>query len=120
MAGIAMMTIAISSCDEDTANMGNTLTNDVDKFTFVSDSFDVSTRSIITDSVLARSSYSYIGCIKDPETGSYITSDYMSQFSILENESNNIFVKKEGFTGMGEDGMIRSCSTALWATRWLP
>lgn len=86
--------------------MGNTLTNDVDKFTFVSDSFDVSTRSIITDSVLARSSYSYIGCIKDPETGSYITSDYMSQFSILENESNNIFVKKEGHTGMGEDGMI--------------
>lgn len=86
--------------------MGNTLTNDVDKFTFATDSFDVSTRSIITDSVLARSSYSYIGCIKDPETGSYITSDYMSQFSILENESNNIFVKEEGLTGMGEDGMI--------------
>lgn len=86
--------------------MGNTLTSDVDKFTFVADTFDVSTRSIITDSVLARSSYSYMGCIKDPETGSYITGDYMSQFSILEDESDDIFAKEEGLTGFGEDGAI--------------
>ena len=98
--------IAISSCDEDTASMGNTLTSDVDKFTFVADTFDVSTRSIITDAVLARSSYSYMGCIKDPETGSYITGDYMSQFSILEDESDDIFAEKEGLTGFGEDGTI--------------
>lgn len=106
MAGIAMMTIAISSCDEDTTDLGNSLTSDVDKFIFAVDTFDVSTRSFITDAVLARSSYSYIGSLKDPETGSYITGDYMSQFSILEEESDNIFVDENGATGMGEGGKI--------------
>ncbi len=89
--GIAMITIAISSCTEDTTMVGNTLVNSSDQFTIVSDTFDVSTRSIIADSVLARSSYSYLGKIKDPETGSYITADFMTQFSILETEGSSLF-----------------------------
>lgn len=72
--------------------MGNTLTSDVDKFTFVTDTFPVSTRSIITDAVLARSSYSYLGRIKDPETGSYLSGDFMTQFTILENDASDIFI----------------------------
>jgi hypothetical protein len=89
--GIAMITIAISSCTEDTMMVGNTLVNSSDQFTIASDTFDVSTRSFIADSVLARSSYSYLGKIKDPETGSYITADFMTQFSILEEEASNLF-----------------------------
>jgi hypothetical protein len=103
MAGIAMMTIAISSCDEDTAEMGTTLINGVDQFNVIPDTFDVQTRSIIADSVLSRSSYSYLGRIKDPETGSYITSDYMTQFSILESEANSIFVDKSKVLSLDTD-----------------
>ena len=55
--GIAMITIAISSCTEDTMTLGNTLVNSADQFVITSDTFDVSTRSIIADSVLARSTY---------------------------------------------------------------
>lgn len=89
--GIAMITIAISSCTEDTTMVGNSLVSSSDQFTIVSDTFNVSTRSFIADSILARSSYSYLGKIKDPETGSYITADYMTQFSLLEEEAETVF-----------------------------
>jgi len=101
--GIAMITIAISSCTEDTTMVGNTLVSSSDQFTIVSDTFDVSTRSFIADSVLARSSYSYLGKIKDPETGSYITADYMTQFSVLEEEADLVFPPLDILRGEQDD-----------------
>lgn len=93
MAGIAIITIAISSCSEDTTTLGNSLTSNIDQFIITSDTFKISTRSIVADSILSRSSYSYLGRIKDPETGSYISGDYMTQFSILEDVDH--FVPKD-------------------------
>ena len=95
MAGIAMMTIAISSCDEDTTTLGDSLTSDIDRFATLSQSYRIETKSLRTDSVLASSMFQYLGKINDPETNSYITSDYMTQFNILENESSGIFPKEE-------------------------
>jgi len=91
MAGIAMMTIAISSCDEDTTTLGDSLTSQVDKFLTISQTYDISSKSIMSDAVLATSNYRYLGKIKDPETNSYIVCDYMTQFNILENESSALF-----------------------------
>ena len=104
MAGIAMLTIAISSCDEDTNTMGYSLTSDADRFSLVPDTFLVSTRSIKADSVLARSSYCYLGCIKDPETGAYITSDFTTQFTILENEASYLFAEKQSISSLDANG----------------
>ena len=104
MAGIAMLTIAISSCDENTNTMGYSLTSDADRFSLVPDNFLVSTRSIKADSVLARSSYCYLGCIKDPETGAYITSDFTTQFTILENEASYLFAEKQSITSLDGTG----------------
>ena len=91
MAGIALLTVAISSCDEDTSTLGYSLTSDVDRFTIKTDTFDVSTKSIAAGSVLSRNAYTYLGRIKDPETGTYITCDYATQFSLLENEASKVF-----------------------------
>ncbi|MBQ3699719.1 MAG: DUF4270 domain-containing protein [Prevotella sp.] len=104
MTGIAMMTIAIFSCSEDTTTVGNTLTNDVDKFVITSDTFNISTRSIVADSVLSRSSYSYLGRMKDPETGSYISANYSTQFSVLEDE--DYFIDKDSLLSFDEDGNV--------------
>lgn len=101
MAAIALITVAITSCSEDTNRLGNTLTSPVDKFTVTTDTFDVATRSIKADSVLSRSAYSYIGRLKDPETGSYITCDYMTQFHILENQASKLFPDKETLAAQG-------------------
>ena len=91
MMGIAMMTIAISSCTEDTQTLGTSLISSADQFVITTDTLPVYTCSVVVDSILARSSYSYLGRIKDPETGSYIKADFMSQFSVLEDEEYNTF-----------------------------
>ncbi len=100
MSGIAMLTIAISSCDESTNTMGYSLTSDADRFSLVPDTFVVKTQSIKADSVLARSSYSYLGRIKDPETGAYISSDFTTQFNLLENEASLLFANKKDITSL--------------------
>lgn len=84
LSGIVLSTILLSACDDNTDTLGNSLTNTVDLFEIVTDTFDVKTRSIVVDSILSQSQYSYIGHIKDTETGTYVTSNYMSQFAILE------------------------------------
>lgn len=111
MAGIALITVAISSCDEDTSMLGDTLTESVDEFEVVTRYFNVTTQSIQTDSVLSTSEYSYLGRLKDPETGAYITSDYMTQFNILENESSAVFPAKSTITELDDDGepLATSC-----------
>lgn len=105
LAGIAILTIAISSCDENTSTIGYSLTSEADRFTLVPDTFQIdTTRSIKADSVLARSSYSYLGRIKDPETGAYITSDFSTQFNVLEKEAAFIFADKDKITSLDATG----------------
>ena len=122
MAGIAMLTIAISSCDEDTNTMGYSLTSDADRFSLIPDTFQIdSMESIKADSVLARSSYSYLGRIKDPETGAYITSDFTTQFTVLEKEKNYIFAPKKDITSLDTDGepVATSCNLIVIINSYL-
>lgn len=111
-----MMTIAISSCDEDTKTMGYSLTSDADRFVLVPDTFKIeSTQSIKADSVLARSSYCYLGSIKDPETGAYINSDFTTQFTVLEREASALFANKEDIVSVDESGepVATSCRLTI-------
>ncbi|MBR1687377.1 MAG: DUF4270 domain-containing protein [Prevotella sp.] len=118
--GIAMMTVAISSCDDSTDSIGSSLTSNVDKFEIVSDEFTVSTNSITVDSVLARSEYCYLGRIKDPETGAYVTSDYLTQFAVLENESDHLFADKDLIVSKDEQQQIiaDSCHINIVINQW--
>ncbi len=113
MAGVAIMTIAISSCDETTETLGYSLTSETDKFTITTDTFAVSTRSIKADSVLSKGAHSYIGRMKDPETGSYITSDYSTQFCLLENESSALFCSKDSVISLNADKEVIADSCVL-------
>ena len=101
MAGIAIITIAISSCSEDTTSLGNSLTSNIDQFVISTDTFNVSTRSIVADSILSRSAYSYLGRIKDPETGSYISGNFTTQFTVLEDEE--VFIDKASLLSLDEN-----------------
>lgn len=103
MAVIAVIVVAISSCTETTDLMGNSLTSNINQYEVTTDTFDVSTKSIKVDSVLSRSVYSYIGRLKDPETGSYIVSDYMTQFHLLENQASKLFPDMASIIEQGGD-----------------
>lgn len=115
LAGIVLLMFTISSCDEDTANIGRSLTDTADLFTIETDTFNVSSRSIVADRVLSRSQYSYLGRIKDPETSAYITGDYMTQFTILENNIDSVFYNKQNICSIDEKGEIiaDSCDIIL-------
>ncbi|MGN0069262.1 MAG: DUF4270 domain-containing protein [Prevotella sp.] len=73
------------SCDDNTNDIGSSLTDNVDQLQISTDTFAISTRSIKAGAVLSRSTNGYIGRILDPETGAYITGDFITQFQSLEN-----------------------------------
>lgn len=85
MATVVVAAMAISSCDEDTMTIGQSLTNNSDKLDIQSESFVVHTRTIVADSVFATAGTCYLGQIKDPETGANVKSGFTTQFHVLEN-----------------------------------
>ena len=87
LAGLALLTLAVSSCDETTETIGSSLTDHMDFLKITTDSFKVTSRSIIADSVLSRTSMGYLGRIKDPETGAYVTGDFMVQFNSIDSKA---------------------------------
>lgn len=111
--GIAMSTLAFLSCDDTTDTLGNSLTNEADHFEILTDTFFVSTRSILADSVLSRNQYSYLGRIKDPETGTYVTSHYTTQFAILESLDGTPFLPEKDSIMSTEDGNVIADSCRL-------
>lgn len=84
LAGIALTAMIFSACSDDTFDFGNSLTQEADKLSVSKASYTVSTRTIVVDSVLLRNSNCNLGRMKDPETGAYVTSEFMTQLNILE------------------------------------
>lgn len=81
----AFIGLTFTACDDTTDTIGTSLTDNKDLLNVITDTFQLSSKSIIADSVLARNSTGYLGIIRDPETGAYITGDFMAQFACLEN-----------------------------------
>ncbi len=76
--------LGFAACDTTTDTLGSSLTNNLDHLEISTDTFTITTRSIAIDSVLAKGTVSYLGTIRDPETGQYISANYMTQFHTLE------------------------------------
>ena len=86
LAGLAFLaSFMFTACDDTTDQIGISLVNNMDNLHVSTDTFTLSTRSIVVDSVLSRNSIGYLGKIKDPETGNYITGDFMTQLHSFEN-----------------------------------
>lgn len=100
LACIILASFAIISCDDNTDGIGTSLTDNRDNLSISTDTFYVSTKSIVADSVLSRNTTGYLGKFRDPETNAYITSNFMTQFSVLENYTfpkiDSIISKKDG------------------------
>lgn len=134
---LAAMTL-FAACDDSTETLGSSLTNDVDKFKLIPDTFEVKTRSVAIDQIkaytysndstsldcttkegiLARGLYSYVGHIKDIETDSYVTGNYTTQFNILEAfDEQTLFPEQDSIRSiLEEDGgvMADSCTLRIY------
>ena len=114
MAGVVMAAIAISSCDEDTLTVGNTLTNESDELSVNTKTDWVYTNTLIADSVLSAASSCYLGKIEDPETHSEVKSEFSTQFNLL----SNMYISDEEYIVSKENGEIvaDSCDIILFIT----
>ncbi len=108
---IAIVAIAFLSCNEDTGVIGSSLTDEADKLALSTGIYQATTKSILADSIYARNYNCYFGRVKDPETGTYVTSEFMAQFNMLENYT---LPDKETITSKSEDGDIAADSCEIW------
>ena len=79
------LTGIFASCDDTTDEVGFSLTGTTDRLTVDYGTFGVSSETVKLDNVISRSSTGYLGKIKDPETGAYITGNFIGQLHTMEN-----------------------------------
>lgn len=110
MTAIALTAMAMISCNEDTGGVGTSLTNETDKLDISTGFFTATSQSIKADSVFARNFECYFGKVKDPETGAYVKSEFMAQFTMLEG-----FTLPDKSNILGTDnGDIAADSCEIW------
>lgn len=117
--GAAAFTLLLffASCDNTTNEIGTTLTDNVDHLEITSNTYFATSRSTEVHSVVSRSATGYLGRIIDPETGSRITGDFMTQFNCPEKYS---LYKIDSIASKDENGMVYadSCEVRLFYTSY--
>lgn len=78
-----LLPILFISCTETTSSIG--MFPETDGITNSYATHNVITRSVLLDSVLYKSTYNYLGSIKDPETNVEIKANFAAQFHTFEN-----------------------------------
>lgn len=79
----ALLALIFFSCDDSTPDIGRTTIAGNDSIPAGIASYEVTTRSILADSVFARSNTSYLGRFTDPEFGEF-SSDFIAQFNCTD------------------------------------
>lgn len=75
----------LTACDDTTDTLGSSLTKSEDLITVTDGIYKLTSRSVIVDSVLSRNIIGYLGNVRDPETGTNIQSNFLTQFHTFEN-----------------------------------
>ena len=109
---IAVTAMAMISCSEDTDTIGSSITNNSDKLEFSTGVYSATSRSILADSVYSNNSNCYFGMVKDPETNSYVKSDFMAQFNMLE--GFNLPTQDEMLSKIDGEVVADSCEISLF------
>ena len=112
MAVAVITAMAISSCDEDTLTIGNSLTSESDELSLTTKTESVFTNTVRVDSVLSTAATCYLGQIEDPETHTEIRSDFSTQFYLLP----SLYISDEQYILSKEDGEViaDSCDIVLY------
>jgi len=84
LTAIAITAMALNSCDEGTATIGDSLTSASDILVVTEDYFSVLTSSYVPDSVYSYSEECYLGEARDPETDTNVSCNFMTQFNMME------------------------------------
>lgn len=102
----------LASCDNTTDGIGASLVGAADKLDVASCTFGVSTESVVADSVISRSTTGYLGKVKDPVTGSYLTCNLMTQLHTLDSRAE-LFPSKEEIAKKNGKLTADSCNIVI-------
>lgn len=83
LAIISLVAFTLTSCDDTTDTIGKSVVPTTDSLYTTATEYPLTTESVLADDVISRSRYGYIGCIKDPETNSYVKTNFMTQLHLL-------------------------------------
>ena len=81
---IGLLSVLIYSCDDATTGIGDSTIAAGDSISAGVSVYDVYTRSILADSVYARTSTAYLGKYTDPHFGEF-SADFITQFNCTDN-----------------------------------
>ena len=76
--------LALAACDDSTQMIGMDMMPDGDNITAQGKIYNVTTRTVQVDSVLANTGSCYLGSLIDPELRIRTTSDFLAQFHLPE------------------------------------
>ena len=76
--------LALAACDDSTQMIGMDMMPDGDNITAQGKTYNVTTRTVQVDSVLANTGACYLGSLIDPELRIRTTSDFLAQFHLPE------------------------------------
>lgn len=93
----ALLLLFAAACDDNTGTLGTSTTPSNDSITINTATYQATSRSILVDSVLGKSSIVYFGRYTDPETNSVFRSDFMTQFNCVE--GGNVFPPADSIKG---------------------
>ena len=74
----------VIACDDTTDSIGTSVTDNLSTITIKADTFNVTSRSVLSNSVVNRNNIGYLGYIRDPETGSFVKGNFLTLFHTLE------------------------------------
>lgn len=106
---LVMTTTLITSCDDSTSVIGQDIMPKKDEISAIDTVFNVESRTIKADSVLANTNYCYLGSIVDPVMHIQTTSGFMAQYHV---QPGFKFPKQE----LLKDGIVKadSCDLRLY------
>ena len=81
---ISYSALILTSCDDTTGSLGLSMSEESDQLNVTAQTFNLTSKSVITGAVVSTSTTAYVGKVRDPETGAYITASSMMQFAALE------------------------------------
>lgn len=99
---------ALSSCDDNTGSIGLGVMPSTDQATTSQTIYNVATKSIKVDALVAFSSECFLGRVTDPETNATTTCDFLAQFYNLED-----YILPNPSTMHKEDGQIVADSVLI-------
>lgn len=79
----------LAACDDNTGNLGNSITPDADFIEIDTCTYYATSKSIKADSVLGKTGKMYLGRFTDPESSSILEADFIAQFNCVE--GGNVF-----------------------------